>query len=249
MTSLGIVLIVDHLFASPALAETAAPLMLSPLIFVYCELLPKQLFFQAPNRLLRRSGPLLLLFAVLFSPVAAILWVLGWLVERALGQTPLRVQLALAGKELQRVLREGEQAGILHTAQRNLAQRVFDHAAENIQTRVTPLNRVLAVPLGAKAATAYHLARRQKSAVIPVHEPGGHRLIGYTRLIDLRLANADRVDSVRPLPRIARTESHLGALMQLQAAKADAALVEDRSGQVVGLVFASQLTESLFPPV
>ena len=41
-----------------------------PSCFVYGELLPKNLFFQAPNRLLRLGAPLFLVFAVLFLPAS-----------------------------------------------------------------------------------------------------------------------------------------------------------------------------------
>ncbi len=106
LTSLGIVLAAHLLFAHSQLAETVAPLALSPLVFVYGELLPKQLFFYSPNRLLRRSGPLLLFFTVLFAPVAAVLWVLGWLLEHVVGQTPLRVKLALCAKNCNRFFKK-----------------------------------------------------------------------------------------------------------------------------------------------
>ncbi len=158
LTSLGIVLAVHELFGNSQLAETVAPLVLSPWVFVYCELLPKQLFYRSPNRLLRRSGPLLFCFTILFSPVAFVLWVLGWLLEKIVGQTPLRVRLTLARKELQEVLQEGQEAGILHTTQRDLAQRLFAHASEDVVKFSTPLTRVISVPLGAGKSEALQAA-------------------------------------------------------------------------------------------
>lgn len=246
MTSLGIVLAVNLLFTHPELAESVAPMVLSPLVFVYCELLPKQLYYYSPNRLLRRSGPVLLVCTVLFAPVALMLWVLGWMLERLLGQTPLRVRLTLARTELQQVLREGEEAGILHTAQRDLAQQLFAHSSESIERFISPVTRVMSVPLGAKTTDALRLARRQRTAVVPVRQRRGRSLVGYVRVIDLRLANQELVENVRTLPRILRGESHLGALLQLQAAKAEVGLVEDRHGSAVGLIYANRLTETLF---
>ncbi len=244
--SLGIVLGVHMLFTNSPVAETIAPMVLSPLVFVYCELLPKQLFFYAPNRLLRRSGPLLLFFTVCFAPVAFVLWVLGWFLERLLGQAPLRIRLALASKELQQLLQEGEEAGILHTAQRDLAQRLFAHASESIVQFITPVSRVVSVRLGAKTSEALNIARRQQSSVVPVRKRDERALAGYVRVIDLKLANTEHVETVRALPRISRNESHLAALMKLQAAKADVGLVEDRNGNAIGLLYTNQLTETLF---
>jgi CBS domain containing-hemolysin-like protein len=246
LTSLGIVLITHQLLADSEVAETLAPLLLSPLVFVYCELLPKQLFFQSPNLLLRRVGPLLLLFVMLFAPIALILWILGWLLERLLGQTPLRVRLALATKELQQVIREGEQAGILHAAQRDLAERLFVHSSESIVRFTTPLSRTVTVPLGTSTRKALATARRQKTSVLAVSSGQGREVVGYVRAIDLILANTQRIEEVRPLPRLPRSQSYLGALVELQTAKADVGLVEDRNGNAVGLVYARRLTETLF---
>ena len=247
LMSLAIVLATDLLFVNSQAAETIAPLALSPLIFVYCELLPKQLFFYAPNRLLQLSGTLLLLCAILFAPVALVLWVLGWFLEKLLGQPPLRVRLALASKELQQVLREGKEAGILHATQHDLAQELFVRASQSIARFTRPLSRVISVPLGAKTADALTLARRQRSAIVPVRDMTGPRLVGYVRVIDLRLAGTEHVETCRDLPRIAPSQSHLGALIQLQKAKADVGLVEDADGNAVGLLYADHLTETFFP--
>ncbi len=211
MTSLGIVLATHMLLRESPAAETLAPTVLSPLVFVYCELLPKQLFFYSPNRLLRRCGPLLLLFTVLFSPIALFLWILGWLLERLVGQTPLRVRLALANKELQQVFQEGEHAGILHATQRKVAQHMFDHSGDNISRHMTPLSRVTSVPLEAPTRDVMHVARTQKSPIVLVRQKEGRELVGYVRVIDLKLAGAERVESVRPLPRLPRSESFASA--------------------------------------
>ncbi len=246
LTSLGVVLAVRQLFGSSQLAETLAPLILSPWVFVYCELLPKQLFYRSPNWLLRRSGPLLFIFAILFAPVSLALWVLGWLLEKLVGQTPLRVRLTLARKELQNVLQEGKEAGLLHAIQRDVAQRLFEHATSVIASFTTPLNRVISIPLGTSVPEALQMARRQQSPIIPVSHATEHELIGYVRVIDLKLANAVRVENVLPLLRLPRNESYLSALTRMQTEKADIALVEDRNGNPVGLLYADHLTDTLF---
>ncbi|MFT5301297.1 MAG: putative hemolysin, partial [Mariniblastus sp.] len=64
LTSLAIVLLTQHITTSSA-AEMLAPILMSPLLFVYGELLPKNLFYRAPNYLLRVSAPLFLFFTCL----------------------------------------------------------------------------------------------------------------------------------------------------------------------------------------
>ena len=52
--------------------------------------------------------------------------------------------------------------------------------------------------------------------------------------------------TVRPFPRLSRSESYLSALLQLQAEKAEVGLVEDRNGNPVGLIYTKRLTQTLF---
>jgi putative hemolysin len=65
MVSLGVVLLTKELTSSHADAtELVATILFSPLVFVYGELLPKYLFYNAPNLLLRRCAPALLAFTL-----------------------------------------------------------------------------------------------------------------------------------------------------------------------------------------
>ena len=105
LTSLSMVMGTHLLLGGDSfLVEMLVPIALAPIVFIYGELMPKNLFYSAPNMLLRRGGPLFLFFTVLFAPISALLWGVGRLLERILGQAPLRVQLALARSELQQIL-------------------------------------------------------------------------------------------------------------------------------------------------
>ena len=74
LTSFAIVLAVSESTLAHSGISTLIPVILAPFIFVYGELLPKYLFFRAPNRLLRLGGPFFLLCSLLFLPVALLLW-------------------------------------------------------------------------------------------------------------------------------------------------------------------------------
>jgi putative hemolysin len=246
LLSFGIVLAVEQIFHQAHLAELVAPLVLSPVVFIYCELLPKQLFYYAPNRLLRGTGPLLLLFAVLLAPVAAVLWLLGRCLELVVGQTPLRVQLTLARQELQQALIEGHAVGILHPTQRDLATRLFATGSRNIRQFSAPLGRVNSIPLGAAYDEAIKVAKQKRSPLVLVRRPETEELIGYVRVIDLKVMRPKRVEKIRTMTRIADTDSHIQALVHMRREKTDLAIVEDDHGNPLGLVDVASLVEPLF---
>lgn len=246
LTSLAIVLLVEGLFAPHShLAELVAPIVLSPVLFVYGELLPKRLFLLAPNRLVRRSGPLFLLCVVLFAPVALLLWALGRLLRYLLGESPEQVRLTLARRELGRVFEEGQEAGILNPVQRWFAQNLIATADARVTSVHTPLARVESVPRGAATAVVNRLARRRRTPVVPVRD--GDALIGYVRIVDLVLGQQETVAEVRPLVTIPQTDNHLSAVMRLQTAGELMGRVVSRQGETVGLVTLAQLNNVLAP--
>ncbi len=246
-TSFAIVLMAQNVASAPGgIIELAAPVVFSPIVFVYGELLPKNLFYYSPNLLLRRCGPAFLFFVVLFSPVSAVLWSLGRLLQSLLGEAPLRVQLALARKELQQVIEEGQDAGILQPAQRNLAQSLFSVASHKVQDICMPVGRMASIRLGANKRDVLRVAKRHAASVSPVVDAKGRELLGYVRTVDLHLDESNTIDTFQPLPTIAADESHIAALIQMQTNKEELARVIDSDGETVGLLYASELTEPLF---
>jgi len=247
LTSLAIVIGVGLLIPDGGhAAELIAPLLLAPVLFVYGDLLPKSLYLQAPNRLFRRSGPLLLVFVVLFFPVSALLWGLNRLLGRLLGESPEPIRLTLARRELRRVLEEGHEAGILHPAQRSLAQGIFAVAKRPVTQFVTPLGKLPRARRDMSKEDVLGLARRYRIAVVPVEsaEVAGE-LSDYVRVIDLGLGASDQIGPLRPLLEIPETATHLSALMQMHSAKESLARVVDSRGATMGIVAADRLHEPL----
>ncbi len=247
LTTLAIVILVARFMAVESYAaEITASLLFAPLLFVYGELLPKNLYFHAPNLLLRRGGGLFLLFMVLFSPVACLLWVLGRVLQWLVGEAPEHARLSLARKELQQVFQQGQEAGVLHPAQQSLAQNLFSVASHPVLRDCTPVARVVSIRKGVSKSEALRLARRQRLFAIPVSAANGRELIGYVRVVDLYLDPADHVTEVRPLLEIHQSETFSATLMQLQSKQEPLARVVDDDRKTVGILNASRLVEMLF---
>ena len=246
LTSLAIVLATARLLPSQeGWAAVIVPIAFSPVVFVYGELLPKNLFFYAPNRLLQLGGPLFLFFGLLFLPVSLLLWLLSRAVQYVVGQAPEQMQVSLARKELQRVLDEGHQVGILRPAQRRLAQDMLSLASSSVERYCTPLGRMPSVQLGAAKEEAYRIARRQQKSTILVTEPHGRRVVGYVRILDLRLEPGSTVRMSRPLLEIPRSESPISTLMRMQSNAEQVARVVDENAQTVGVIDSRVLLDSL----
>jgi len=184
LVSLGVVICAQQLFGGEDhAAELIAPLVLAPLLFVYGELLPKNLFLQAPNRLLRRVGPVLLGFTVLFLPLSGLLWGLNRLLAALIAEPPERVRRRVARRELRRAVAEGHEAGILRAVQVALAEGVLGLASQPVARRITPLAELPRARADMTRQQVLTLARRYRVPLVCVESasrPG--ELIGYVRV-------------------------------------------------------------------
>lgn len=250
LTSLAIVLFAQYVSSSYTL-EMLAPVMMSPLLFVYGELLPKNLFFQSPNRLLRLVGPLFLFFSALFAPAVGILWALSRILEKSLGQSPDRVQVTLARKELGQFFEEGLEFGILQPSQRLLSENFAAVASAHVNEICTPISKTNTLFHSATLADAKKLAARKQLSDIPIKRKSDGRLIGFVRAIDLLLSDESgdqrrTVESlIKPLPEIKSDELVGEALIQMQVERQTLAVVTNQTGKPIGFLSIDQLIEPL----
>ena len=246
LTSLAIVLITHRVTDSSA-AEMLAPILMSPMLFVYGELLPKHLFYQAPNLLLRLAAPMFLLFTLVFAPVAAVLWGMGRLLEQLLGQSPNKVRLTLARKEVQQVLEDGLEAGILHPTQRHLGQSFFLVASKPVSEFCTPNARLQTLKIDASREEALRFARQKRVADIPVFRGSKSNLIGYVRTVDLLVGRetSSLAEVVREFKVVKATELFGETIIQMQSGRETIRRVVGRNGKTIGLLSADQLTDPL----
>lgn len=247
LTTLAVVIATDVLFSQYGqFAQMIMPLVASPILFVYGELLPKNLFMQAPNRLLRAVGPMFLVFAVLFAPLSALIGLFNKLVEAISGESPQRATGTLARHELQQTFQEGHEAGVLQPAQRQLAQGLISVATQPLRNFMQPVARLPRVRSDWSKEDILRQAERHSAVALPLEDAAGQRLIGYVRVIDLRLSESNELLNIRPLAAIASTELHLAALVRLRSSGELMARVVDRQGTTVGIVSIDALIEPLY---
>jgi CBS domain containing-hemolysin-like protein len=245
LISLAAVVAMGQVFSQPEAAEITASIVLAPIVLVYGELLPKNLYLQAPNRLLRRGGALFLFFVVVLFPLAGLLWLLGRLLARLTRTSQEPVRLVLAQRELRQILAEGHEAGILHPAQQSLAHGILAVARRPLRQFLTPPGEMVQARAGMGKQAVLGLAERSHAAVVPIADASG-RLVGYVRVVDLRLHEGDDPAPVRPLPEVRDDSSHLAALMRLESSGDSLARVVNARGETVGIVTLERLREPLF---
>ena len=173
------------------------------------------------------------------------LWGLGVLLERLVGQSPTKVRASLARHEVEKILRESQEVGLLQVAQRDLAQNLFASAARGVSEFALPFHRVPHVRRGESRLIALKRAQRDNIKAFAIADPGSREPIGYVRTIDLLLSDATTIDQFEPLPKLPARELHGDALIQMQSERWAMALVVDETGRGVGLITHDALINPL----
>lgn len=237
--SFGIVKMVSQSIGGGATTELMGTVVTTPVVFVLGELLPKHLFYNAPYRLLHALRPVILFVTVLFSPISLVLGFLGNAIRALTGEAPFQTRLAMQRAELEQVLREGHEAGVIVGGQRALAQNIFETGNEPASRFGVPLDRLPMVTTPIDAATATSEARRKSSALILVKRR--NRIVGCVQFAKLKLGLDVTID---PVIECQHDELHLRVLLKLYEAKSEVALILDGAGKPCRVVTQQQLLQS-----
>jgi magnesium and cobalt exporter, CNNM family len=228
-------------------AELLLPILLAPVLFIYGELLPKKVFLQSPNRMIRRFGIPLIAFLILFLPVSLVVWGLYQLLSRFFGENTKRVLLRLARHEIQGVIEEGHAVGILRPIQQRLSRSVFALAGETIEPRVIAIQDYPRGRTNTSREELLRLARQHRTAHIPIEKSDVEdRWAGSIRVVDLQMHSGDDLPELDPLPVVKITQPHLEVMVEMEKATASLARVVDSSGATVGWITVAALREPLF---
>ncbi len=123
--SLGSVMLTQILFPNVS-AALISTIIVTPIVFIYGELLPKSIFLQRPTRLMKYCVPLYWILIPLFLPVSLFLTGLSLLIARLLGETPRHYSLQMTDTELSHMLVEGKNEGLIQKTQHSMVEKVFE---------------------------------------------------------------------------------------------------------------------------
>ncbi|QDT17779.1 DUF21 domain-containing protein [Alienimonas californiensis] len=239
--------------------EVVATWLISPVVFVCGELLPKRLCYLAPSHFLGRQSSFLLAIFWVAAPVAIPLAGLARLLERDGASNSRRVGGVLGRGRLIEVLDEGHRAGLLTDVQDRLTENVLHAAPGPARDRAAPPERAVSLPLDctraellAKAAalgvreillTAVDLGavgHGTNGSAAHRHEANRDsvRFVGYVRAVDVAVGDGPPRDWLRTLPRISEGATRLEALAELR-----------REGDAVGLLVSRPETGENAPVI
>lgn len=247
VTTLAVGLMVARLMPGQSgWGEVVATLFVSPVVFICGEMLPKNLFFRAPLKLLRKNSILFRGFYLLFLPISFPLIGITKLFERfSTGDGKRDGGLALGRNRLAQLLSVGHREGILVDVQNRMITGLMKVAQEKVTASMTPTVRVFDIEDRCSREEALQVARKYGVSYLIVRKAGTtDGWYGYVRTIDVLLGKGPLAPLIRAMPRFQDTHNRQEALLTMRETGARIGLVE-RDGQPIGVIYEQGLIDAM----
>jgi len=230
--------------------EAVSTLVVSVVLLVFCEYLPKAWFHSRPLERCQRFAKPLAFWEAVFRPLSvAVVWLTKWLVPGGGEAFAQRVPF-VTKEDLKILAHEGEKDGVLSSRERSMIHRVFELSRKRARDIMTPRAEMTTVSHDMPLSEFFRIARRSGFTRLPVCGPDEDEFVGiinvFYTLSSLSLPNERRVaDYVRPPLFILEDMPVDDILPRLRRSRQPVCLVKDEGGKVTGLVTTEDILEEI----
>ena len=220
--------------------------LVTPVVFVFGEMVPKNLFRLHADVLMMRGSSLLLLADRLFR-LTGLVWVLTRLAGAAgrfAGAHAARDVLT-PKRRVAEMLQEALADSLLFEEHSDLIDRVCRLSETPVLSVMVPRNRVRVIAADADRRELFRIARSTRHGRLPVYESSPNRIVGIVK-VDALLEDDRWVtvgDQMRRPITLHPHETVANAMAKLQKAGRGMAVVTDRGGQMLGIVTLKDLLQ------
>ncbi|POY37068.1 hemolysin [Solitalea longa] len=248
--------LLDIHFANPELVShsIAAPVAFSVITIlhiVFGELAPKSMAIQRPIAISIAISYPLHFFYIVARPVIWLLNGFANLVLKAFGINPAHSHEAHSSEELQLILEQGKQSGVLEESEHDLIQNVFDFQERIVKNIMIPRTQIAAIDISMPPVEVVKTVVHEGYTRLPVYDKTIDNIIGILHAKDVlaKVANKQEIvlrDMLRePLytPESKKISDLLTELRQQK--KPIMAIVLDEFGGTAGMVTLEDIVEEL----
>ena len=232
-------------------AELAVTFLVTPILFVCGEMVPKTLFRRHPETLVFRWTGFLKASAALVTycgMVSLVRAISSLLLDKVQRETP-GGELLSSRQQIRTLLAETTYAGPLTGHQSQIAENILGLHQVRLRDVMVPLQATDTLQQNATRDQFLALARKTTHSRLPVCRPGqSGQVLGLVTILDgLLLDPADfSIDKLTAdAPKLPPSLNVHTALTRLQRARQPLGLVTDKSGRCLGIVTIKDLVEEI----
>ena len=236
-------------------AELYATVLIAPILFVFSEVIPKNVYYHRADTLMPRFAPVLWFFHKLFtySGAIALLKTISRTFTTLLGLPAATAGSIIAARtsHIRQIIRETRDEGILSPIQNDIMNRLINIPHITIASVMIPITKVDMLKAASDRAQVLAHLRRCPYTRLPVYEHNRNNITGFVNIYEVLRSGAEFQnlrDFVKPIARFAATTSVIDAMNQMQRQNHKIVLVVPeyaRRKRPFGIVTMKDLVEEL----
>ena len=249
IASMGIVMILT--FRNWTHPGWSAMFILTPIVFVFCELLPKSLFQRYGETITYKLSSFLDFSRRVFT-LTGLVGLLGLTVQavlRCLGeQIDADADNPFSGSSrIATIIAEGRASGAITQAQSVMANRIVNISNVTLSDVMIHIDKAVLVPKDATRQMVYDLLKQNGHPRMGVYSGSRRNIVGVLNAYDVLLSPSDMpieahiTEAVKLPQQMNITE----ALIEMRQKRTVIAFVVNPSGQCVGLITIKDLVEEI----
>ena len=224
--------------------------VMTALIVVFCEVLPKNIAISEQDSVLMRSLPILLKLRILLWPMVFVIQSALSLVEKISGKKLSSYSGLASREELEHIVTEGSESGVLDEDESEMIHSIIDFEETKVSEVMVPRVDMEAIEIQSSIEEAVELSLKSGHSRIPVYEEDLDEIRGVLYAKDLlNLLAGGQKKTIAELMRkpmfVPETMKTDEALETMKKSKKHIAIVIDEYGGTAGIVTLEDLIEEI----
>ena len=243
LATLAITALLSATTLSEILIMVVQAIVLTPILLIFAESIPKELFRSRANLLMERlARPIIAMrYAVTVIPITPIITFIASMVSKLLG-SDLTGSVRDARQHMAELIKHADDQ--ITQSQTEMIDRALQLNQTPIRTNMIPLARVIRLSTASTRLQALELIKKTNHSRYPVHDERG-TIIGCVKAIDLYISDTNSIESlIQPITRLNTEVPMRNALSKMRSDSAHLAIVT-RSGQDAGIITRKDLLSPL----
>lgn len=225
-----------------------ATVVVTSLLLVFGEIVPKALFLYHADRLLSKSSMFWRVFLVLSTPIIWPINLVTKIVCRLLG-SGRKPAYSTTRDEIKLVLEESVESGGLPQDQQVMLESALNYATTIAREVMVPISEVALLPETASTKELMDLVRDEGHTRTPVYRERIDQIIGFVNIFDL-FYDTPQKTYIRPYIRSARlvpeTKQIDKLFVEMQLKRESIAVVVNEFGACFGIITLEDIMEEIF---
>jgi putative hemolysin len=230
-------------------SELMTTIILSPIVLIFAELIPKAVFAQTANKIALYLGPILRFFWKAFYPIVYIVNLFSRTLLRLLskGASEKKKNPFVTKEEIRYLIKESEADGHIDSYERSIIYKIFDIGKKRINTVMNKLDKLVFVYDTDSMEMLLEKARQSGYTRFPVRSSKG-AFTGIVNILDVVYEQSKSlpvVNFLRPIEFVDENIHVDNALFRIKAKKQALAIAIDPNHNPTGFFTMEDLLEEI----